>query len=204
MSVTTGNLEPTLRPYLRVPRSVAETSLSPGSLYDLALKAIYFAGELSGQAVAETLKLPYTNVVEKLLSFLVKEELVSITGSSGFSERGYNHVVTKKGSAKVQEVLARSQYVGAAPVSLDAYKAVMSAQSIGELVITQPELRQAFRHLVVSDVMLRRIGPAANSARSIFLYGPPGNGKTVIAETLSRLLKGDIYIPYAVEVDGQV
>lgn len=189
---------------LREPRSVLETGLGSGFLYDLGLKAIYFAGELSAQALADFLKLPYSNVVEHVLGFLVKEELVAITGATGFGERGYTHILTKKGSAKVQEVLARSQYVGPAPVSLTAYNAVTRTQSVGQVTITKKEIREALRDLVINDNMFRRIGPAANSARSIFLYGPPGNGKTSIAEGIARLLDGHIYIPYAVEVDGQI
>jgi predicted ATPase with chaperone activity len=49
------------------------------------------------------------------------------------------------------------------------------------------------------------IGPAVNSGRSIFLYGPPGNGKTTISEAVGRVVLGQgMYIPYAVDIDGQV
>jgi predicted ATPase with chaperone activity len=189
---------------LREPRSIAETGLNPAFLNDLALKTIYYRGEMNGQEIASSLRLPYANIVDQVLAFLLKEELVSITGSSGFGERAYNHVITHKGSIKAQEALARSQYVGPAPISLETYTRAAYAQALGEIVVRQSEIRQAFAHLVVSDAMLRRIGPAINSSRSIFLYGPSGNGKTTIAETIGSLLKGAVYIPYAAEVDGQV
>jgi predicted ATPase with chaperone activity len=112
--------------------------------------------------------------------------------------------MTQKGSNKTQEVLVRSQYYGPAPVPLDLYNQVAHAQTVGNVRVTQTQVGNAFQHLVVSETMLRRIGPAANSARSIFLYGPSGNGKTTIAQAIASLFKGEIFIPYAVEVDGQI
>ena len=41
---------------------------------------------------------------------------------------------------------------------------------------------QAFSHLVLSDRVLDQLGPAVNGGHSLFVYGPPGNGKTVIAQ----------------------
>jgi len=38
----------------------------------------------------------------------------------------------------------------------------------------------------------------------VFLYGPPGNGKTVVAEGIGRALGGDMYVPSALDVDGQI
>ena len=186
------------------PRSIAETGLTFGFLTDLALKVVYFANELTGQAVANQLKLPFTHVVEELLAFLIRDDSLAITGSTGFGERAYKYAVTQKGIAKAQEVLARCQYAGAAPVSLKASIAMTHQQSIGEVRVTQPEVRAGFQHLVISDEMLSRVGPAVNSGRSVFLYGPPGNGKTVVAEGISKLLGGTVFIPYAVEIDGQV
>lgn len=195
---------PAISELVRQPQSISETGINAGTLNDLALKTIYFGGELSGQTIADQLCLPYTGVVERILGFLIKEEFVSITGSTGFGERAYNYVITQKGNNKAQEILARSQYVGPVPVALEKYVQVTRAQTIGDVRITKHEVRQALAHLTVSDAMLRRIGPAANSGRSIFLYGPPGNGKTTIAEAIASLFKGNIYIPYAVEVDGQI
>jgi hypothetical protein len=187
------------------PGSLAETGLGMGFMSELVLKHIYFAGMLSGQQLADALKLPFLNVIDTVLTFLKEEEYVDITGAQGgFYERSFQYIITTKGRAKVHEVLDRSQYAGPAPVPLQAYIEAVKQQSVGSMVIDQATIRRAFEGLVISDHLMDQIGPAANSARSLFLYGPPGNGKTTIAEGISRILQGNVIIPYAVEIDGQV
>jgi predicted ATPase with chaperone activity len=197
-----GNATP---PIPLEPTSVAETGLGMGFLTDLVLKVIYFYGNITAQQIAEVTKLPFFGVLDKALDFLKLEEYVDIIGSSGgFNERGFQYVVATKGRVKANEVMARTQYAGPAPVTLDEYISVSQRQAIGELIVDATTVRQAFGHLVVNDRMLDKIGPAANSARSLFLYGPPGNGKTTIAEGIANMLGGAILIPYAIEIDGQI
>lgn len=187
------------------PTTLAETGLSMGFLSELVLKHIYFAGMLSAQHLCDGLKLPFLGVVDGVLSWLKEEEYVDITGAQGgFYERSYQYVITSKGRAKVHEVLDRSQYAGPAPVPLDMYIESVKQQSVGSMVIDQTTIRAAFEGLVISDKLMDQVGPAANSARSLFLYGPPGNGKTTIAEGISRILQGNVIIPHAIEIDGQV
>lgn len=189
----------------REPESIADTGLSLGFLTDLVLKVIYFQGNISAQQLADTIKLPYLDVLDKVLEFLKTEEYVDIIGSQGgFSERSFQYVIAGKGRVKVAEVLDRSQYAGPAPVTLAAYTAMVEQQAIGSMVVSESAVRQAFNALVISDRMLDKIGPAANSARSLFLYGPPGNGKTTIAEGIANMLGGNLLVPYAIEIDGQV
>jgi ATPase related to the helicase subunit of the Holliday junction resolvase len=183
------------------PASVADTGLGMGFLNDLVLKVVYFHGNITGQQIAEVTKLPFFGVLDKVLEFLKLEEYVDIIGAQGgFNERSFQYVIANKGRLKVHEVLDRSQYAGPAPVPLDQYIAMVHRQSVGDMVVDAQTVRQAFAHLVVSDRMLDRIGPAANSARSLFLYGPPGNGKTTIAEGIANMLGGNVLIPYAVEL----
>lgn len=186
------------------PQSIAETGTTLGFLADLTLKTIYFRGELSAQQIADDLKLPFLNVIDKVLDFLKREEMVAISGSKGFGERGFQYVIAPKGVERVREALLRSQYVGPAPVTLEAYTAVVREQTIAHVTVDPPRVEQAFSHLVLPRATLNRLGPAINSGRSMFLYGPPGNGKTTIAEAIAQLLRGDIYIPYAVEADGHI
>ncbi|MBM7842631.1 ATP-binding protein [Herpetosiphon giganteus] len=187
------------------PTSIEETGLGMGFIADLVLKVIYFNGTITAQRISEQTCLPYLNVIDKVLQFLKMSEYVDIVGAEqGFGERAYQYVITLQGSRKVNEVLDRSQYAGAAPVPLAAYIEMVNRQSIGGMTINQQRIREAFKDLVVNDEMLDKIGPAANSARSLFLYGPPGNGKTTIAEGISRIMGGSVMLPYAVEIDGQV
>ena len=114
-------------------------------------------------------------------------------------------MISSKGVEKAKEVIERSQYAGPAPVTLDQYIAAMKAQNRGRLMATPEVMKKALGHLVVSETMYGKIGPAVNSGKSIFLYGPPGNGKTTISEAVGRVVLGaDIWIPYAFDVDGQI
>lgn len=199
---TRGPAHPDIPPQ---PNSVAETGLTLGFLTDLVLKAVYFTGAITGQRLEEMLKLPFLGVIDKVLEFLKLEEYVDIIGAEGgFSERSFQYIITNKGRVKVHEVLDRNQYAGPAPVPLEQYLVIAERQQIGDMVIEQETIRQAFSHLVVGEKMLDKIGPAANSARSLFLYGPPGNGKTTIAEGIANMLGGMVLIPYAIEIDGQI
>jgi len=187
------------------PASIAETGIGMGFINDLILKIVYFYGNITGQQLADVTKLPFLDVIDKALEFLKLEEYVDIIGAQGgFSERSFQYVIANKGRIKISEVLARSQYAGPAPVPLDDYVAMVQRQSVGNMVVDGRVVRDAFGHLVVNQTMLDKIGPAANSARSLFLYGPPGNGKTTIAEGIANMMGGNILVPYAVEIDGQV
>ena len=187
------------------PSSISETGLGMGFINDLVLKIVYFYGNITGQQLAEVTKLPFLGVIDAALEFLKLEEYVDIIGAhGGFSERSFQYVIANKGRVKIGEVLARSQYAGPAPVPLDAYIEVVGRQSVGSMVVDGRTVREAFGHLVINQVMLDKIGPAANSARSLFLYGPPGNGKTTIAEGIAQMMGGQILIPHAIEIDGQI
>ncbi len=189
----------------RAPCSVEETGLNLGFLTDLALKIMYFEGYLSGYELAERTALPYTGVVDHILEFLKREKLVEVKGSGGFAEAAYQYAIADKGRLMAREALDRSHYAGPAPVPLQTYSEATHQQPLGRVTVHQRKMRQVLSHLVINEQTFGQLGPAVNSGRSIFLFGPPGNGKTVIAESIGDMLLGDaIYTPYAVEVGGQV
>ncbi|MEK6619951.1 MAG: ATP-binding protein, partial [Chloroflexota bacterium] len=166
------------------PQSVEQTGLPMGLLSDLALKTLYLRGQMTLGEIATTLGLPITNVTDKVMDFLKGERLVEIRGGSGLSAATYQFVIVDRGAEKAQEALARSQYTGRAPVPLATYVAAVQRQTIASITVSQDELMSAFAHLVIPRGTLTQLGPAINSGRSIFLFGPPGNGKTTIAEVL--------------------
>jgi predicted ATPase with chaperone activity len=187
------------------PATVEETGLGLGFLSDLALKLLYFQGYTTGAEIADKMRLPFGGVVDRVLEFLKREMLVEIKGGGHLSQSSYRYMITGKGIDRAREILERGQYAGPAPVTLTDYSQGIQNQPMATTSIHEHTMRQAVEHLVVSDEMLERLGPAANSGRSIFLYGYPGNGKTVIAESVGRVVLGaEMYVPYAVEVGGMV
>lgn len=196
------------QPFIPPPiKHVEDTGLSSLWLQDLTLKILYFQGYMSGFRISEELSLPFGGVVDQLLENLKKEKLVEVKPAQqlGLGEGAYIYSITNLGLQRAQEALARSQYVGPAPVPIEDYNQAILAQSRERTTVRDQDLREAFSDLVLSDEIYERIGPAVNSGSSIFLYGPPGNGKTSIARAIGGLNPHQkMYIPYALYIEGQV
>jgi predicted ATPase with chaperone activity len=186
-------------------KSVQDTGLNIGILSDLAIKTLYFGGYLSGNQIAEQMCLPFTNVIDVVMEGLKREKFVEIRGGSGVGSGAYEYTITMKGIEKAHEALARTQYAGPCPVTLQQYIDAMNGQSRARLSVHREHLDKALGGLIINEDMFGRIGPAVNSGKAIFMYGPPGNGKTTIAQAVGRMILGNpMWIPYAIDVDGQV
>jgi len=183
-----------------------DTGLSHLWLQDLALKILYFQGYLSGFKIAEAIALPFTGLVDQILDALKREKFVEVKSSQiGLGEGAYQYAITGAGVARAREALDRSQYAGPAPVPIQIYNESVHKQAHARLTVTTRTIRQVLSHLVLSEKTFQRIGPAVNSGTSIFLYGPPGNGKTSVARAIGGMtLRESMYIPYSIYVDGQV
>jgi hypothetical protein len=185
-----------------VPRTIQETGLSADSIEQLLVKTLY-AGEATGLVVADRMRLPY-GLLEPLIEHARAERLIEVRGATGSGSAGYRYTLTDSGRERARQYLDANHYVGPAPVSLEAYVADMRALTAARGYIERDRLRQGFSHLIVGDHVLEQLGPAVNAGKAVFLYGPPGNGKTVIAEGMGRTLGGDMYMPHAIEVDGHL
>jgi hypothetical protein len=183
------------------PITIAETGLHPDTLAQLMLKTL-IAGESSGTHLAESLRLPYS-VLDALIQHARVEKLVEVRGAGGAGTAGYRYALTDLGRDRASQFLEMSRYVGPAPVSLAQYNAHVRACMAARAWVDRDCLSKGFDHLVVSPAMYDQLGPAVNSGKSLFLYGAPGNGKTVVAEGIGRALGTSMYVPHAIDVDGQ-
>ncbi len=186
-----------------VPEMLEDTGLSAPFVSELILRALYMQGTRTGEELEELLKLPFHILDEQLLD-LQQRRLVEVLGTRGVGRRHYTFEITGEGRTRTREKLGTSRYVGPAPVTLDTYRAWAKAQKPENLDIGPERVRRGLSHLVLDDTLLDAVGPAINSGRSLFLYGHAGNGKTTIAEAIARMLGDRVYIPYGVEVGGQI
>ncbi len=131
------------------------------------------------------------------------ERLIEVKGTAGSGTAAYRYNLTDLGRDRARQYLDANQYVGPAPVPLDTYVREMKTIADARGYIDRDRLRQGFSHLIVAPEVLEQVGPAVNAGKAVFLYGPPGNGKTVIAEGMGHALGGDMYVPHAIDVDGQ-
>ncbi len=174
-------------------------------LFDMILRTIYTSGQLSGGDLAKQLHIPFA-ALQPIMPMMRKQALVDIVGQKGSSGDAsfIYELKPPKGHEAVQEAIEKTSYVGPIPVPFDDYVEAVLAQTIKKLVVTRRSIQRAFEDLIITEELFNEIGPAINSGQSIFLFGYPGNGKTSIAERITRLMGDEIYIPYAVEANGQI
>ncbi len=183
------------------PATLEETGLHPDTLAQLLLKTLV-GGEASGTALSEKLRLPYS-VLEALIQHGRIEKLLEVRGTSGVGSAGYRYVLTDLGRDRAQQFFDLSRYVGPAPVPLAHYNTYVRACMAAKPYLNRDRLSGGFGNLVVSKGMFDQLGPAVNSGKSLFLYGAPGNGKTVLAEGIGRAYGDEMHMPFALDVDGQ-
>lgn len=183
------------------PKSFAEAQLTTSEVEALMLKLLLARGDASGRLMSDHLKLPFILLTE-LLRQLKQEQWVVHKADAPMND--YLYTLTDLGRERARRLSEHCTYFGAAPVSLRDYIDSVSAQSLTVQHPTEDDLRRAFSDLLINQKMLRRLGPAVNSARGLFLYGAAGNGKTSIAERVTRAFGQYIWIPRAIGIDGEI
>ena len=181
------------------PHSFEDLGISPALVTDLLVRRAYLEGVSTVFGLCESLKLPH-RVVEQVFRSLRQQQLIEVKGIEG---EDYAFSLTNAGNRLARNRRKISQYAGPAPVSIGDYDLAVRSQA-ARVKINRATLARVFSDIVVTDSMLDQLGPALVSQKSLFLYGPTGNGKTSFAERLARIYEDDIWLPYAVEVDSQV
>ena len=185
-----------------VPTTLSETGLAPDVLEQLLVKVLY-TGESTGHQLAAHLCLSYA-ILDDLLQRARFEKLVEVRGTSGVGNAGYRYALTDLGRDRARAYMDVCQYAGPAPVPLEQYVAYVKRMAASRGTVDRARLSAGFSHLVVNDATIDALGPAVNSGKALFLYGPPGNGKTVVAEGCGRAIGGNVFVPHAIEAAGQI
>jgi predicted ATPase with chaperone activity len=188
------------------PDSMKESGLSLAFLNELLLRTLYVKGSLLGLDLARDICLPF-KVIEEALKFLKDEKCIEVAGGDLIGRVSYRFNLTELGRKRAQESMKACQYVGPAPVPLDDYVEQTYRQAVTGINCAPDPLKAAFAHLIIKDELFNAIGPAIISGRSIFIYGPPGNGKTAIARSIGEFMNhagGEIYVPYAFIAENSI
>ena len=188
------------------PESLQQTGLTLGFLSDMVLRTLYSRGGMLGLDLARLICLPF-KVIEEALGFLKHEKCIEVLGGDLIGRISYKFNLTELGRRRAQEAFKMSAYVGPAPVPLEDYVEQTYRQSVTSIDVSPESLRAAFSHLVVSEDLFNAVGPSIVSGKSVFIYGPPGNGKTSIAQAVGNFMNtcgGEIYIPYAFLAEGSI
>jgi hypothetical protein len=183
------------------PEELMDAGVSEGFLCDLALKHVGYLPDPTTATIAERLHLPRT-LTEELLQHLYREKLIEVRLQQSVGATRY--AMLDHGWERLARVQSVCGYTGAAPVSLADYTHMMQLQAVPSRPASIDTVRSAFQDLVLPDSLLQTLGCVINSRRSLFLTGIPGTGKTAVSERINAALPGAIWIPYAVEIDGQI
>ncbi|MGR3571099.1 ATPase [Brevirhabdus sp.] len=188
----------------RTPRGLDDTGLSSVMMRDILLKTMFRKNLEYNTDIAAAIAMPIA-LTQELIDLCRTQNLIEATGTlhaNSGSEMGFK--LSEAGKSRALDALSQSEYYGAMPVPLDAYRAQVERQSIRNIALTRQQLTQSMGHLILPPTLLDQLGPAVTSGRSILMYGPPGNGKSSISNGIRDALGDRIYVPRAIEYSGQI
>jgi len=185
----------------RSPETLMDTKLTFEEIERLVLKFLLTKGSASGRQIALQLCLSF-HIVDSVIKDLKQDKILAHKAAAEMGD--YEYIITDPGSERAKRYTEECSYFGAAPVVLSDYLEAMAAQSIAKQEVTEEELLKAFEDLIMNKSMLSKLGPAINSGRGMFLFGEPGNGKTSVAERVTKCFGSTIWIPRTLSVDGDI
>lgn len=194
-----------LKKILVQPRSLSALKIPQNLLIDILLRLFYTEGLLTIRRIIDVIKVPL--VIEELIKLLIEDKLIKVhSGNAGMGMLGYLYSLTENGETRARVAMERSLYIGPAPVPLKLYSEVIKLQSLNGRGVQPEQVIEALKDMVLPEGFHRKIGPAVNTASSLFIYGPSGNGKTTIAKKMADLISDidPIWLPYAVTAGGQI
>jgi hypothetical protein len=188
------------------PLNLDDTGIDPVFLLQLMLKGMFLERMEVPSQLAEALKVS-GSIINKLLQDAKDRKLVEALGAAiggGGAIPEMRHALTKAGREWTQEAIENSQYFGPAPVSLEAWQDRILRQRVTNETISRKRMEEAFAGLVMPERFLMRLGPAINSGNPMLIFGPAGNGKTTVAEIIGKIFENVIFVPYCVEIGGEI
>ena len=203
-AITQDKLESFLHRTPREPENIAATGLDESDLLSLMLKLMYVGRLQTVRQFGDAIKLPY-NIVLELIKMSVDRLLLQNLGvrsSDNLIDMAY--AFTDQGRRYVVDAMNRQHYTGPAPVTLEEFNAQVNLQKLTNELVTPEKIQAVTQGLQFDARIMEQAGPALNSGRAMLLYGPPGNGKTTVAQRFASVFSDVIYVPYAVMVEGQI
>src|SRR3954453_793732 len=190
----------------RAPDSLRQSGLTLSFLNELLLRTLYVHGAMLGLDLARNICLPF-KVIEESLKFLKDEKCMEVAGGDLIGRVSYRFNLTELGRKRAQDALKQCAYVGPAPVPIEDYVEQTYRQAVTGINCSPEPLRAAFSHLVIKEELFNALGPAIVSGRSVFIYGPPGNGKTSVARSIGEFMNnagGEVYVPNAFLAENSI
>jgi len=182
------------------PTNADATGVSKAILLDLALKLAHVSPGITTESAAQSMHLTQM-LTATLLEQLRAEQLLEVLGKDGF---GYRYAISQRGRERAARLLDIAGYIGPAPVSLASYQQMLQWQMAKTTPISPAQIKEVLADLILPQDAIDVAGLAISSGRSLFMSGPPGNGKTSVGHQLHKALEGHIWIPHAIAVDQNI